>query len=133
MPTIARLGWLNHRSSWERRYETASWSVLLETADRFGITVVRATYERPVDEDTFRRIFATLANNPVDGLLFFASSSTDLHKELTVRLANEIGLPTMFICSKEYVEIGGLMHYGPSLSDIWRALLMARLGTLPRA
>jgi putative tryptophan/tyrosine transport system substrate-binding protein len=55
----------------------------------------------------------------VDGLYVCASPLLNTHRESIARLALKARLPTMF-GERENVEAGGLMSYGPRLTDLFR-------------
>ncbi|SHN77965.1 ABC transporter substrate-binding protein [Bradyrhizobium erythrophlei] len=61
-------------------------------------------------------IFARLAENPADALLVNADPLFFTRRVQLVALAARHALPTMYP-NREYVEIGGLMSYGPKLTD----------------
>ena len=61
-------------------------------------------------------IFAKLAENSADALLINADPLFLARRVQLVTLATRHALPTMYP-NREYVEIGGLMSYGPKLAD----------------
>ena len=67
----------------------------------------------------FDGAFAAMAKEPAGALLVAADSLFNLHRTRLADLAMRRRLPTMFGI-RENVEAGGLMSYGPSLSDLWR-------------
>ena len=67
----------------------------------------------------FDGAFAAMAKERAGALLVAADSLFNLHRTRLADLAMRRRLPTMFGI-RENVEAGGLMSYGPSLSDLWR-------------
>jgi putative ABC transport system substrate-binding protein len=78
------------------------------------IEVLAATTNRDIDA-----IFARLAENPADALLINADPLFFTRRVQLVTLAARHALPTVYP-NREYVEIGGLMSYGPNLMDQFR-------------
>jgi putative ABC transport system substrate-binding protein len=66
--------------------------------------------------DEFGRAFAEIAKERVDALLIVAESLFQLHRTPLADLALKYRLPTMYGI-RENVLAGGLMSYGPSLSQ----------------
>ena len=75
------------------------------------IEVLTATTNRDIDA-----IFTRLAQNPVDALLVNADPLFFTRRVQLVTLSARHALPTMY-ANREYVELGGLMSYGPKLTD----------------
>jgi len=75
------------------------------------IEVLTTATNRDIDA-----IFARLAQNPADALLVNADPLFFTRRVQLVTLAARHALPTMYP-NREYVEIGGLMSYGPKLTD----------------
>jgi putative ABC transport system substrate-binding protein len=78
------------------------------------IEVLTASTNRDIDA-----IFATLAQKPADALLVNADPLFFARRVQLVTLAARHALPTMYP-NREYVEIGGLISYGPKLTDQFR-------------
>jgi putative tryptophan/tyrosine transport system substrate-binding protein len=78
------------------------------------IEVLTATTNRDIDA-----VFARLAQNPADALLVNADPLFFTRRVQLVTLAARHALPTMYP-NREYVEIGGLVSYGPKLADQFR-------------
>jgi putative ABC transport system substrate-binding protein len=75
------------------------------------IEVLAATTNHDIDT-----VFARLAQNPPDALLVSADPLFFTRRVQLVTLAARHALPTMYP-NREYVEIGGLMSFGPKLPD----------------
>ena len=66
--------------------------------------------------DEFGRVFAEIAKERVDAIFVVAESLFILHRAALADLALKYRLPTMYGV-RENVLAGGLMSYGPSLTD----------------
>jgi putative ABC transport system substrate-binding protein len=67
--------------------------------------------------------FQTMVKARVDGLILLSTAFTFLNREQIVKLAAESRLPAIYE-RKEFVEIGGLMAYGPSFQEMLRQSAM---------
>jgi len=63
--------------------------------------------------------FRTAKSERVGALLVAAGAAQGLHRKRVVDLAAKSRLPAMY-ASSEYVDLGGLMSYGPSFPDLFR-------------
>lgn len=63
--------------------------------------------------------FSSIKRAHVDALIVQAGYLTMSHRKQIADLAVQHGLPSMFF-AREYVDAGGLMSYGGSLSDLYR-------------
>ena len=63
--------------------------------------------------------FTVASREHVDGLLVGIDALTQANRKLIADLALQHRIPTMYP-SKEFVEAGGLMAYGPSYPDLYR-------------
>jgi putative ABC transport system substrate-binding protein len=107
-----------------------------ETAARaLGVRLQLVQVRRPED---FDRAFAAMTRERAEALAVLPGVMFFLERRRLAELAEAHRLPTMFV-SREFVEIGGLMSYGPSLADLARRasiqidklLRGARPGELP--
>jgi putative ABC transport system substrate-binding protein len=71
------------------------------------------------DANQFDGAFAAMAKERVSALLVVADTLFILHRKRLADLAAVSRLPVAY-GYKEHVEAGGLLSYGPSLSDLWR-------------
>ena len=86
----------------------------------------------------FDRAFAAMVKQRAGALLVLAEPVSLLHRTPLAELAAKNRLPAIY-GFREYVEAGGLLAYGPNLSDLWRRaatyvdkiLKGARPGDLP--
>jgi putative ABC transport system substrate-binding protein len=69
--------------------------------------------------DDLARAFAAAAEGHADALVALEAFQTFTHRRRIVELATARRLPTMFVW-REYVDLGGLMAYGPNLTDMFR-------------
>jgi putative ABC transport system substrate-binding protein len=71
------------------------------------------------DTQEFEQAFATMKRDRPDAVLVLADPSTPVNRRLLVDFAAGNRLPAIYD-SRDFVDAGGLMAYGPSLSDMWR-------------
>jgi putative ABC transport system substrate-binding protein len=89
----------------------------LETAARtLGRQIVVA---RAASESEFEAAFAKFVQAGAGGLFVLESPNIFAHRRQIVLLATRHGLPASFGL-REYVELGGLMSYGASITDAYR-------------
>ena len=69
--------------------------------------------------DEFERAFARLSAEAVNGVVVAPDPSLIEHRNRIAELAQKTRLPTIFQ-RRENVEAGGLMSYGPHLTDLFR-------------
>jgi putative tryptophan/tyrosine transport system substrate-binding protein len=87
----------------------------VETAGKtLGVQLVMVPM-RTVED--FEGAFSTISREHVGGFLVVASPDTVSHRERLAELAIKHRLPGMFE-TKENVEAGGLMSYGPDFNDL---------------
>ncbi len=71
------------------------------------------------DDNQFGGAFETMAKERASALLVVADTIYIINRKRLVDLAAASRLPVAY-GYKEHVEAGGLISYGPSLSDLWR-------------
>jgi len=104
-------------------------------AGTVGMTVLPIGVYGP---DEFESAFADIAKGGADALITLADPMTTDRRDQIVALAATARLPALYE-RRDFVEAGGLMYYGPSLSDLFRRaagyvdriLKGARPGDLP--
>ena len=69
--------------------------------------------------DELDRAFSTIAGERADALIVFPSPMLFVERRRIVELAAKRRLPSMAM-GREFVELGGLMSYGASLTDLSR-------------
>ena len=89
---------------------------LRAAAKNLKIEVQPIVVDQPKD---FDNAFATIADRGLDALLVFPDPLTFSNARLIVDLANKSRSPTMF-GARDFVDIGGLMSYGPSYPAMYR-------------
>ena len=77
----------------------------------------------------FEAAFAAIANQRLDALLVFPDPLTFTNARLIVELANKNKIPTMF-GAREFVNIGGLMSYGPNYPEMYRRAGIVHVGRI---
>jgi putative ABC transport system substrate-binding protein len=81
-----------------------------------GLQLSSHTVRAPADIDT---AFAAVSSTRLGALVVLTDPLVVAQKERLVKLAAAGRIPTIFGL-REFVQIGGLMSYGPSLTDLWR-------------
>jgi hypothetical protein len=70
------------------------------------------------DPNEFERAFDAMTREHADGLLVLSDTFTTFYRARLAELAAKHRLPTMY-GHDQYTEAGGLMSYGPALSDAY--------------
>jgi putative tryptophan/tyrosine transport system substrate-binding protein len=89
-------------------------AVTAASALGIAVRVVNASAERELDE-----AFASLANLGAGGLVVPGEPFFDSQRDRIVALAARYAVPAIYTF-REYAVAGGLMSYGPSLTDSYR-------------
>jgi len=87
-----------------------------DAARALSSTVSKVEVRTPADFDV---AFAALLRDRPDAVLVVTDALTFLARKRIIDFGTEHGIPMIFEF-KEFVELGGLLSYGPSLGDIWR-------------
>ena len=77
---------------------------------------------RPIEvrgRDELERAFATMVQERADALIVAQDPVLFLARDQVTRQAAAHRLPAMY-GNREYVDVGGLMSYGPNIVDQWR-------------
>ena len=69
--------------------------------------------------DDYERAFETAKKERAGAINFLSSALFTADRKRLVDLTMKSRLPTIYD-NKEFVEVGGLMSYGPSITDSWR-------------
>ena len=94
------------------------WSELTVAAQALGIQLHPLPVTRP---DEFELALAAAMREHANALIVLPDSTTNPYRRTIVNLVTQSRLPAMYAL-KEYVTVGGLMAYGPSISALsWRA------------
>src|SRR6516165_10356574 len=128
LPQVTRIGIL-----WNPT--TPSHPPALKAVEAAGATLGVSLRMMPVSTvEDFDGAFATMTREHLDGFLVVASPVTVSQRARLAELALEQRLPGVF-ATKENVEAGGLMSYGPDTGDLTRraALYIVKIlnGTKP--
>ena len=112
--TLSRVAVLRHRDAPVAPYVTETQAA----AQALGLQLHVLEVRRP---DEFAQAFAAMTREHADALVVIPSGLFFSHRSLLATLAVQHRLPAMFL-EREFVEAGGLMAYGPSMTDLsWRA------------
>ncbi len=112
VPTISKIGILAHRYNPER-------DVLLQTAQKAGITTAGPSLIDGADDSDYRRFFAEISEAGAEGLFVDGSPENITKRQLIVELAAKYRLPAIY-AFRSFVEAGGLMAYGTELGQLFR-------------
>jgi putative ABC transport system substrate-binding protein len=88
-----------------------------ETAGGLGLQLQLVEARTP---DDFENVFSNIANGHAEGMFQFPSPMFFSQRKRLVDLVAEHRLPAMYN-AREFIEIGGLIAYGASISDLYRS------------
>jgi putative ABC transport system substrate-binding protein len=112
VPKLSRLAVLwNPTSALMRSY----WNVIKASAPTLHIELQSLEVQDPIE---LEGAFDDMTRQHADGLLVLSDSFTTLYRARLTELAAKHKLPAIYGHS-QYIEAGGLMSYGPSLSDTY--------------
>jgi putative tryptophan/tyrosine transport system substrate-binding protein len=111
VPTATRVGVVLDSTS---RLDPAP---LREAARALGLTLLFSA--ETASPDDFQSAFAVMINDGADALYAPETPVNARHRDLIVALAARHRLPAMY-ASRDFVEVGGLMAYGPSFAELFR-------------
>jgi putative ABC transport system substrate-binding protein len=117
VPTASKVGFLGSRQLWS----LPSTDVLRKAAQQSGISLLGPPIESPIQGEEYRRAFAAMTQEHVDAVIIGDQTENITYRQLIVDLVRDAKLPAIFPF-REYFEVGALMAYGPSTSDIYRRL-----------
>jgi putative ABC transport system substrate-binding protein len=92
------------------------WKQTQGAADELGMTLRALEVRDPKDIES---AFAVLTQERPDALIVLQDALTLQHRTEIIDFTIQKHLPGMFV-AKEWVEVGGLMSYGESLSDMYQ-------------
>ena len=133
-PEVLRVAYLSRRAAWDGRQGR----MMIEAAERARLTLIGAPLNDPILEPEYRRVFATLARERVQGLVVSDHAENLAHQHLIVALAAQSRMPAIYPF-QDFANAGGLMGYGFDVADVWvgaaryvdRILRGAKPGDLP--
>jgi len=88
----------------------------IAAAERLGINLSAL---RAPNESGIEAAFAKLSTQRVDAVLLGSDPLFDVHRDKVVGLAAALGRPVIYQF-RDYAAAGGLMSYGPDISDAYR-------------
>jgi ABC-type uncharacterized transport system substrate-binding protein len=121
VPRVRRVAVLWKPASSERvsdnfRFWSSDWIEMRAAAQVLGMTLQSAEIRGPEDFDS---AFSTMIRERADALIAFSDPLILFNGRRIADLAAKNRLPAVY-ASREFVEAGGLMAYGPSISDMFR-------------
>jgi putative ABC transport system substrate-binding protein len=106
----------SERFSTNFRFWTSDWSEMRAAAQVLGMTLQSVEIRGPDDFDT---AFSAMTRERADALIAFSDPLVVFRGRRIADLAAKSRLPAVY-ASREVVDAGGLMSYGPSISDMFR-------------
>src|SRR2546427_801307 len=94
----------------------SAWQETQAAAGALGLLLQSQEVRGPQD---FEGAFALTAKARPDALLVLGDALINMHRQHITEFATQQHLPSVFV-SRESVEAGGLMSYGPSVPDLFR-------------
>jgi ABC-type uncharacterized transport system substrate-binding protein len=110
--TLSRVAVLRHRDAPVDPYVTETQAAAQALGLQLHVLEVRSP-------DEFAQAFAAMTSEHADALVVIPSGLFFSHRRQLAELAMQHRLPAMFL-EREFVEAGGLIAYGPSMSDLSR-------------
>ena len=115
VPAASRVAHLASRRVWEG----PEGAVMREAAERIKVSLVGPPLDTPLTEAEYRRVFAAIVREGADALSVASQNENLTKRRLIVELAEKARLPAIY-AYREYIDIGGLMAYGPDNQDVYR-------------
>ena len=116
LPKVSRVAALWHRGAFSER-TTRDMLMATEAAARtLGVQLQLVEVRGP---NEFDRAFSTMISERADALIVFPSTMLFNERTRIVDLAAKHRLPSMSQ-AREFVELGGLIAYGASITDLFR-------------
>jgi putative tryptophan/tyrosine transport system substrate-binding protein len=98
------------------RFWSSDWKEMRAAAQLLGMTLQSVEMRGPNDLDV---AFSSMTRDRADGLIALSDPLIVLHRSRIAGLAAKSRLPAVY-ASREVVDAGGLMAYGPSTSELFR-------------
>jgi ABC-type uncharacterized transport system substrate-binding protein len=116
LPTLSRIGVLWHPGAFSEATVRNLMAEVTEATKALSLQPQLAEARSPDEvEDAFARMIAQRAQ----ALFVFPSSMLFSQRRRIVELTTKHALPATFP-AREYVQLGGLMAYGASITELWR-------------
>jgi ABC-type uncharacterized transport system substrate-binding protein len=120
LPTVSRVAVLWHPGAYGERTMSEMMKETEAAARALDVQLLLVAMRAPDEMD---RAFSTIAGEHVDALMVYPSPMLFNERRRIVEIALKNRLPSMAY-GREFVELGGLMAYGASISDLHRRAAM---------
>jgi putative ABC transport system substrate-binding protein len=98
------------------RFWSADWTKMRAAAQQLGLTLQSVEVSPPYN---FNTAFSTMTRERAEALVTLSDPVMVLHRRRITTLAATNKLPAIY-ASREIVDAGGLVSYGPSSTDLFR-------------
>jgi ABC-type uncharacterized transport system substrate-binding protein len=115
VPTVRKVAYLTPRAVWNMPTGAA----IRKAANQIAVELIGALLDGSIDEPEYRRVFAMMAQERVDAVMVNDSAENFANQRLITKLAENARLPAIYP-DRGFVELGGLMAYGPELEELFR-------------
>jgi putative tryptophan/tyrosine transport system substrate-binding protein len=115
IPTASRVAYLTPHAVWA----APTGAAIGKAAQRIGVELLGALLDDPIQEAEYRRVFAEMTLKHVDAVVVNDTPEHYAYQMLINELAQKARLPTVYP-DRSFVELGGLMSYGPNIPDLFR-------------
>ena len=116
LPSVSRVGILWHPSAFGER---TNQDMVRETEATARTLQIQLKFAEAPGVDQLDHTFSSMTNAHAEALFVFPSPMLFAERRRIVALATKHRLPSMFN-AREFVELGGLMGYGSTISDLNR-------------
>jgi putative ABC transport system substrate-binding protein len=106
VPKLVNVVFVGRQVTWENPGGRG----MREGAQRLGISLVLAPLGSTINEAEYRRIFSSLQQDQVDGIIISEDGENYAHRFLLVELVQQLGVPAIYTF-RDQAEAGGLMSY----------------------
>jgi putative ABC transport system substrate-binding protein len=120
VPSASEVAYLDIRTFWESAFGQQAREELRKASQILEISLTDILVEESTSSE-YQRVFAEFAQHRPDAIIVSSTSELFPYRQLIVELAEKSGLPGMYAW-RDYVEMGGLMAYGPDLVELWRRM-----------
>jgi putative tryptophan/tyrosine transport system substrate-binding protein len=118
LPKLSSARFLSSQRNWERRPEA---SAARDAASQLGIRLAGALLDSTIDEAAYQRVFTSMKQDQVDGLVVSSEGEHFTNREAIVELAAKNRIPAIYPY-REFTEVGGLLAYSIDLGDTFRQI-----------
>jgi putative tryptophan/tyrosine transport system substrate-binding protein len=120
VPSASKVAYLDIRTFWESASGRQAREELRKASQILEISLTDILVEESTSSE-YQRVFTEFAQHRPDAIIVSSTSEFFPYRQLIVELAEKSSLPGMYAW-RDYVELGGLMAYGPDLVELWRRL-----------